>query len=329
MKILRSDQKSLRPDGNCRIRAIPVVRRTVNRFRREAADAGSWKAALSRYEGVDAIRDLCERARSIVQTAANRAAAIAIVLLLFGLVSQTEATLTAHFKLDDYDEQSMTVDAAVGSDGSLAGGHYTSDVQTDTGPGNLVTKSFQFDGMADYVYIPTSGIQTDAAFSLSAFVKFDTATGAFAGRSGQNWTYVYKSSDTTILVNLLGQSATFTVPSLGVTDWHHILVSREATTNLVRVFVDGQESSSGPQEITNTSGPTAFSHLGIRNSTLFEGKIAWVKFFSDDESANMTSLFAEGSNLPARRQYYYQQQSSADKRSLHLLLGEANFALSP
>jgi hypothetical protein len=200
--------------------------------------------------------------------------------------------LIQHWKLDD-NAASTTVVATVGTNGTLLGGDNTS-AKTVAGPGGSITSGFDLNGTDDAVDISGAGISfaTSTAFSVSFWAKFDLSTGRMVGNSSAlTVNRVAKSADTTIIVaNSAGTNVSFTVASLGTTIWRHVLVTR-TTGNSVRVFVDGVESSSGAQSMTGTFAP---NRLGVQGSTFHDGKLAQVKIFDSDESANVATLYAEG-----------------------------------
>ncbi len=200
--------------------------------------------------------------------------------------------LTQHWKLDD-NAANTTVLATVGADGTLLGGDNTSAKRT-AGPGGSIPFGFDLNGTDDAVSIVGLTVVPNSAFSANAFANFDGAGGPILGRDANDFTFIYKTNDTTITVSI-GNSGfvSFTVPSLGTGRWNHVLVTRAATTNATRVFVNGVESSSGAQTVSNGSN-TAFVRIGRRNTLFLDGKVAQVKLFNSDESANAAALYAEG-----------------------------------
>ena len=200
-------------------------------------------------------------------------------------------SLTTHWKLDD-NAANTTITATVGSNATLLGGDNTSVKHSTDAPGNLITSSFAFNGIDDFFATGFSTFISGAAFSFGAWVKFNSSSGCIWGTNVANGSRIEKTSDTVIRYenNNLG-SANFTVPSLGTSAWHFILVTR-TTGNSVRVFVDGVESSTGAQTVGNGFAPGAVARRD--STTFFDGKLAWLKVFNSDESANVATLYAEG-----------------------------------
>ncbi len=202
--------------------------------------------------------------------------------------------LIQHWALND-NAASTTVVATVGNNGTLAGGDNTSVKYTVDGPGGSITACFDLNGTDDAVTITGAALNfaSGAAWSVSAWCNFDATTGTIIGLSSQASTHrIIKSTDAQILVRGSSGGITFTTPSLGTTNWHHILVTHD-TSNNVRVFIDGTESSSGTQALAGTFGPDSLA----RTSTAFyDGRLAWVKVFDSDEAANVGTLYAEGTS---------------------------------
>lgn len=209
--------------------------------------------------------------------------------------------LIHHWPLSD-NAASTTVAATVGTNATA---NTNTDTLTTAGPGGQIAAGFDFDGTAEEVDISAASVSfaSGSAFSVSCWVEFDAATGRFVGISGAAIHRVAKTSDTVIQVQSSTTTLSFSVPSLGTTLWHHVLVTRDASNNC-RLFVDGAESSSGAQSLPGTFAPT---RLARSNTSYFDGKIAGVKIFDTDESANVAALYAEGT-FSAKPAYAYAQQ---------------------
>lgn len=195
---------------------------------------------------------------------------------------------------------STTVVATTGTDGTLTGGDNTS-VLHAAGPSATIPSSLDLDGAADYVDVTLSAfVRTNSqAMSLSMWFKAD-GTGAMiflgitAGASPR-----LRKLNTSVRISTTGTGAvtdtTWTVPTLGIASWHHVLFTRDGSNN-GRVFLDGIESSSGAQTAGGTFAPLA---IGRDSTTFWDGKLAWVKLYDSDESANAGALFLEGM-VPAK-----------------------------
>lgn len=202
--------------------------------------------------------------------------------------------LTQHWKLDD-NAASTTVVATVGTNGTLEGGDNTS-AKTTAGPGGIITAAFDLNGTDDAVAV--SGISLAGTFSFSLWFNTDTASARhmIGTSAGSNNDRIGYASDTSIIVRR-AVTLTYTVPSIGTGAWHHLLVTRDGSNN-ARVFMDGVESSTGSQSSTGTWAPNRIG-LGATAGVFFDGKVAQVKVFDTDESANVATLYAEGTATPA------------------------------
>lgn len=199
--------------------------------------------------------------------------------------------LIQHWPLND-NAASTTVVATVGTNGTLNGGDNTS-AKSVAGPGGSITLGFDFNGTDDAVDISAAAVSfaTSTAFSVSFWAEWDLTTGrAIGDSSSSSINRINKTTDTAIiLANSVGTTVTFTVPSLGTTAWCHVLVTR-TSGNSARCFVNGVESSTGALALTGTFAPNR-----VGSTTAFmDGKLAQVKIFDSDESANVAALYAEG-----------------------------------
>lgn len=203
-------------------------------------------------------------------------------------------TLIQHWKLDD-NAASTTVVATVGNNATLLGGDNTS-AKTVAGPGGIITAGFDLNGTDDAIDISGASLSFGnlVEFSVSAWAEWDAAIGRILGNSGGvTSSRIIKLNDTTIAVyDSAGASISFTVPSLGTSAWCHVLVTKTAA-NSMRVFVNGAESSSGAQGFgSGTFAPNRIGQNGV--GSFHDGKLAQVKVFDSDESANVATLYAEG-----------------------------------
>jgi len=216
-------------------------------------------------------------------------------LLLMILASPAMAAEVNHWPLSDKAESTDVDDPVGGDDGTLLGGDNTID-KTTTGPGGLFTAAFDLNGTDDAVDISAASLSfTDGtAFSVSFWWRPDSTTFEVLGRAGTNDANIRQGSATVVNVATNLSSTAFTVPSI-TAEWHHGLVTR-TTGNSVRFFLDGTESSSGAQTLTGTFNP---NRIGVRNVGFADGKIAGVRVYNTDESANVATLYAEGFDAPA------------------------------
>jgi hypothetical protein len=200
--------------------------------------------------------------------------------------------LLQHWACND-NAASTTVVATVGNNATLVGGDNTS-AKTVAGPGGTIAAGLSLNGTDDYIDISGASLSFagGVAFSVSGWMEFDAAGSSYlTGDSGTTAHRIFKQSDTNIRVTTLTGSSDFTVPSLGTSAWCHVLVARAVTTNSMRVFVNGVESSSGAQVRGGTLAPTTIGYGSVPFSDM---QVAQIKVYDSDESANVATLYAEG-----------------------------------
>lgn len=219
---------------------------------------------------------------------------------------------------------STTVTATVGGNGVLNGGDNTNTHRT-TGPGGSIPYAFTFNGIDDYVSF-ASGITVGSQLTLSAWVYLNSyATNA----GGPDWgarTIVdsrdagnVNIDDSAFFMSVQGTSngvlnagvnwdttvavgnrcaVTGSVVPLGA--WHY--VAFVVNGNNCSVYQNGVQT--GTNTFTNVGiyDPAAWNIGKFALPALggyFDGKIAQVKIFDSDESANMLALYKEGFALLA------------------------------
>lgn len=192
-------------------------------------------------------------------------------------------SLTQFWKLNEASGTSAV--ATTGTNGTYA--RNATNTTSATGPGTQIVACQSFNGTSDQITVSAGSYAPGAAFSISIWFTKNQTTNRlmFNGTSDVGRIITL---DTTIR---LGSATNFTTPSqgTGASTWHHLLVTR-TTGNSARVFLDGVESSTGAQSFTDTF---AITKIGLDSTANWSGKLAWVKFFDDDESANVAALYAE------------------------------------
>lgn len=181
--------------------------------------------------------------------------------------------------------------AAVGTAGVYQGGDFTNAKRVD-GPGGLMTFGLDFNGTDDYGDISAAAVSFAPAspLSVSWWWRPDSTAGIFLGRADANTSTVRQNTTTTILIQF-ASGHTFVVPTISMGAWHHGLMTKTAA-GVIRVFVDGVESTSGPQSLAGeTFAPTT---IGRRNLSYNDGRLARVRIYDTDETANASAIYAEG-----------------------------------
>lgn len=124
--------------------------------------------------------------------------------------------------------------------------------------------AINLDGVDDYVLINTALNTTE--FTVSLWFKLPTV-GAnnriVAGAISTDWIDVRSSG--VINIRLSSGGVNFTVPSISSSTWYHLLVARNSSSQ-TRLFLNGVESSSGPQVVL---GNCTYSSLGRQVGVAF------------------------------------------------------------
>lgn len=204
--------------------------------------------------------------------------------------------LISHLNLND-NAASTVVVASVGSNGTLNGGDNTS-VKFTTGPTANIPDAFALNGTDDSITITSPSIATTVPFTVHAWIK----PAAFGGRvvlgagSGSFASYISLSSNTAVTVRLgAGAQNAFTLPTISTSAWTMLTVTKD-TSNDVRVYKNGVQSSTGALAGgTGNFGPVRIGESGLG---WFSGTIAAVsianRLWSD---AEILELYNSGSGL--------------------------------
>lgn len=215
-----------------------------------------------------------------------------LILVALCLSASAKAATTNHWKLDD-NAASTTVVATTGTNATLLGGDNTSAKQA-TGPGGQAAWSLDFNGADDAIDISGSSISIagGSPLSFACWFNVDSLTNAhFLGRNADANVRVVLAGATVVRVRCNGQGMDFTVPTISTGTWYFLLVTKSAANNW-RVFLNGVESSTAALSNAGTFDPDRLaSSQGVN---FMNGKLAWVKTFDSDESANVATLYAEG-----------------------------------
>ncbi len=223
--------------------------------------------------------------------------------------------LTNQFKLQDNAASTVVINE-IGSNGTLLGGDNTSAKSQVDGPGTAYPRSFLLNGTDDSIDMNTTlSFLSGTAFSVSVWVMPSNLVSSVRPVIGRS-----ASTDSRIRLNVNGSvgvrfnalaDLTFNLTNPFVIDiWQHLLVTR-TTGNLVRVFRNAVESTSGSQ-----SGATTFTvtHLGRDSTLFFVGKMSDMRIYNTDESNNVGAIMAEansgGGETPS---YFWQRRRKAQQ----------------
>lgn len=221
---------------------------------------------------------------------------IAIACLLL-LTSPCHAALIAHWKLQD-DAASTTIVATVGSNGTLNSAGNTS-ASTAGGPGTLLTKSIAFDGTNDNISVSIA-MDGSSPYTVCMWVRGDGASGTGSvnrlwednqSHSGLIWNHTNASFNGTAY----RFPDSFKVAKFGTlngTTWYHLAVVWNGST--LRTYQDGVLVTTTTGATTNGTTTTS-ARIGSYNDGTqnFAGRIADVRVYDSDESANLATIMAE------------------------------------
>lgn len=199
-------------------------------------------------------------------------------------------SLTQHWPFND-NAASTTIVATTGTNISLSGGNNTSDLYSPTGPGNLITASLNLNGTTDYINAPGGLISRplNNAFSISFWVNLDSVTTQHLAGTTSNSNHRYTLASPTSFEVRTASTFTYAIPTVTTGTWINPLITYD-TSNNCRVFLNGVESSSGAQTVGGVSSLV----FGRSLATEMDGRMAWVKVWDSDESANAAAIYAEG-----------------------------------
>mgnify|MGYP001559138706 CR=1 FL=1 len=139
--------------------------------------------------------------------------------------------------------------------GTLTNMDPASDWVPTTRPGGFGALDFVTNDYVDFSAGAPPSFPSGSPFTISAWALFRAATGRILGVPDVSANNFSKITDTAITVRCGATLTTFTVPSIGTTNWHHVCASRTAADS-VRVWLDGAESSTGALTNAGTFAPT-------------------------------------------------------------------------
>jgi len=137
--------------------------------------------------------------------------------------------------------------------------------------------SFNFDGTNE---IEISQFTLSGAFTLSVWLNADTFTGGQAMLFGDNDSNSYKiefNGTTTIAIKNAGGNTSFTGSAWNTNEWQHLLISRDASDNIV-IYRNATSWSTGTK-----SGNILFDRISGFNSSAshFNGKLSNISIFDE------------------------------------------------
>lgn len=184
-----------------------------------------------------------------------------------------------------------TIDATTGADGTLSSGT-AADIDA-AGPGGVWTGALDLGGTKSITLGTTLNVASGAELSVSVWSKLNATGSASLALLGRTTNPNYIASSTTSNLRVRFGTTTIDIGHVQTTNWTHYLITKN-TSDLVRVFINGSEVGSG-QTNTATFNPT---HVGtaLSGSINHNGLIAGLELFTSDQSANVATLYAKGSD---------------------------------
>lgn len=161
-------------------------------------------------------------------------------------------------------------------------------------------QALEFDGVDDYVVLPSTFSSTQMTFSF--WFKIDTfaSINCVIGNSIEIAQYVRFDNSTTINVraNGSGGNATFNFPALSTGVWYNCFFSTDGLNG--RLFINGVESTSGTVSTSNRT--FIYNSLGAQaiSASFFNGVLDDVLLYnvvSADPLADASAIYNAGSGV--------------------------------
>ncbi len=139
--------------------------------------------------------------------------------------------------------------------------------------------ALELDGTNDYLSVSTDlSVTLGDASSLAYWIR--TTAGANAGITGSTdikWGQINASGQVVLTVD--GSVAVTSAMQVNDGDWHHVVITRNATTGDAQIYIDGTLSASG----TGCTGvkTTAFYDIGRIGTAYFEGRLDQVYVYNE------------------------------------------------
>ena len=159
---------------------------------------------------------------------------------------------------------------------------------------NYSTRSFNFDGVDDYMTVATPTTLTD--FTTSVWIH-RTGNGNFDGIFGQDSSTAkggilrYVSLDGTNITLYLTSGWTAMSGALAIDTWHHFALTYDSTANELKSYINGSlyTTISSPDFSGQSTDAHSFSRIGMRNgntATSFPGLLDEIALWNTAKSAS-------------------------------------------
>ena len=157
-----------------------------------------------------------------------------------------------------------------------------------------VDYALSLSGSSQYAAATTDASEFDIsnAISIEAWIKPSaTCTGNIVGKATSYFLYCNSGTLNYALGGASSWSGVDTGIKIGTNEWHHIALTRAASTAVVRIYLDGvlaytgTADGAGTSALTNSNSPNLFN-IGARNSgtTFFRGSIDEVRLYNTNIS---------------------------------------------
>ncbi len=166
--------------------------------------------------------------------------------------------LTGEYNFDECSLSNTTGDVI---DSSGNGNDGTSDTGTVTIGSGHQCRAGLFTSGNDRVSLPSAVLDGAGDFTIAAWIKSSDLNGkaliSGANSSNDNELLLFFHSGTQLGLFLHGQERTVTVPALDDNRWHHLLWTRDGTTETI--YIDGTAAG----QVTRTSAPLSIAPGGL------------------------------------------------------------------
>ncbi len=220
-----------------------------------------------------------------------------------------------HFKLQE-NAANTTITATTGTSTTLAGGDNTSTLSQADGPGTLLPRSLLFNGTDDRIVLSGGDaaiIKNKSFISVMAWVKISAVSGTrsifFSDNNSTFALRVHLFFSGTGAISCSARAGDAETTQTKVTSseyddgaWHHVAAVVDYANDAITIYVDGAAvTSTGTISFTATaSSNTNFSTatIGGVTSGYFNGKMADLRVYDSNESANLAAIIAEANAVP-------------------------------
>ena len=202
-----------------------------------------------------------------------------------GGLSPKWSGIQAYYKLDN-----TAVDSVNTNDLTLVNG--------TTYATGKVNNGLTFDGVNDYVSIPTSLFDFTTDFTINMWVNFPSngVYGLWQNNSGSNFGWMYLNGTTIRYIGANDANALISTTIILPNTWYMITITRKVNS-VAKMYVNGAFEAVDPYATPNFASNTANRRLGsILSAYYLNGKMDVVSFFNTEKTAaEITDIYLAGS----------------------------------